>query len=44
MPVDWKTSYTRTLHLPSLKLTQNEVSHAGSRFKQVLKVMKNKEL
>ncbi|XP_078798533.1 fasciculation and elongation protein zeta-2 isoform X6 [Oryzias latipes] len=24
MPVDWKTSYTRTLHLPSLKLTQNE--------------------
>lgn len=26
MPVDWKTSYTRTLHLPSLKLTENEVS------------------
>ncbi|XP_061602495.1 fasciculation and elongation protein zeta-2 isoform X2 [Cololabis saira] len=24
MPVDWKTSYTRTLHLPSLKLTQQE--------------------
>uniref|UniRef100_A0A8C7YSQ2 Fasciculation and elongation protein zeta 2b n=1 Tax=Oryzias sinensis TaxID=183150 RepID=A0A8C7YSQ2_9TELE len=24
MPVDWKTSYTRTLHLPSLKLTQSE--------------------
>ncbi|XP_041831953.1 fasciculation and elongation protein zeta-2-like isoform X4 [Melanotaenia boesemani] len=24
MPVDWKTSYTRSLHLPSLKLTEHE--------------------
>ncbi|KAM6915165.1 fasciculation and elongation protein zeta-2 isoform 2-T2 [Xenentodon cancila] len=24
MPVDWNTSYTRTLHLPSLKLTEQE--------------------
>lgn len=25
MPVDWKTSYTRSLHLPALKLTEHEV-------------------
>lgn len=25
MPVDWKTSYTRSLHLPALKLTEQEV-------------------
>ncbi|XP_013888756.1 fasciculation and elongation protein zeta-2 isoform X4 [Austrofundulus limnaeus] len=24
MPVDWKTSYTRSLHLPALKLTERE--------------------
>uniref|UniRef100_A0A3Q3AU15 Fasciculation and elongation protein zeta 2b n=1 Tax=Kryptolebias marmoratus TaxID=37003 RepID=A0A3Q3AU15_KRYMA len=24
MPVDWKTSYTRSLHLPALKLTEHE--------------------
>uniref|UniRef100_A0A3P9P7K6 Fasciculation and elongation protein zeta 2b n=1 Tax=Poecilia reticulata TaxID=8081 RepID=A0A3P9P7K6_POERE len=27
MPVDWKTSYTRSLHLPALKLKDQEVPH-----------------
>ncbi|XP_041831954.1 fasciculation and elongation protein zeta-2-like isoform X5 [Melanotaenia boesemani] len=27
MPVDWKTSYTRSLHLPSLKLTEHELDN-----------------
>ncbi|KAM4521721.1 fasciculation and elongation protein zeta-2 isoform 2-T3 [Odontesthes bonariensis] len=27
MPVDWKTSYTRSLHLPSLNLTEHELDN-----------------
>ncbi|XP_072218387.1 fasciculation and elongation protein zeta-2 isoform X4 [Leuresthes tenuis] len=27
MPVDWKTSYTRSLHLPSLNLTEQELDN-----------------
>lgn len=36
MPVDWKTSYTRSLHLPALKLKDQEVPHSHTLFYLVI--------
>ena len=39
MPVDWKSSHTRTLHLLTLNLSEKGVSGAGSEWLAVLLVL-----
>lgn len=36
MPVDWKTSHTRSLHLPTLNLIEHEVTQTDSHRKSCL--------